>query len=164
MPKLRVIFTVRKYNPISLAIRVATPRGLFSIAESSHCLVVDGDFATEAHLLHGVRRVPLAEALKGLTIVRTVDYEVLDAEAGLSFLRSQVGKRYDYKGACGLGLAPDRNWQDPEDWFCFELAAAGLAAAGRTLFRDNAHITGTTLLAIIPTPLNANENHKEINA
>jgi hypothetical protein len=88
--------------------------------------------------------------MKGQTIVEVVHFRVPDADAGLAWVRTQVGLKYDYPGALGLALAPDREWSDETDWFCFELAAATLSAAGRDYFKVNAHITGTMLQAMKP--------------
>lgn len=126
------------------------PRSRLAIAESSHVMAVDGDHVIEAVAIHGVRRIPIDEALKGATVVKVVDYAVPYPEAGLAFGRSQVGKGYDYKGAAGLGFAPGRSWQDPGNWFCYELFAAILAKAGRTLFVDDAHVNGSMLLSANP--------------
>lgn len=150
MENITVLFTTRNWNPVSYAIRWAIPRSRFHVSHASHCLVVDGDYLIEASMTHGVRRVLREEALKGLTIVDTVAFNVPDAEAGLAFARLQDGKRYDFKGAFGLALTPDREWDDDSDWFCFELAAATLQAAGRDSFRSAAHITGSMLQALKP--------------
>lgn len=150
MDTLRAIFTRRDFNIASLGIRWMVPRSRLAIAESSHVLAVDGDHAIEAVMLHGVRRVPLDVALRRASIVSVVDYQVPDARQGLAFGRSQIGKGYDYKGAAGLGLSPDRRWQDPQNWFCYELFAAMLAEAGRNLFVDHAHVTGSMLLSVNP--------------
>jgi uncharacterized protein YycO len=151
MQTITVIFTTRKWNPVSWLIRFCVPRSRFKNAEASHCLVKDGDYLIEASMTHGCRRVPAEEALKGSVIIKTVNYEVQDAEAGLEYARSQVGKKYDFKGAFGLAIAPDRDWTEDDSWFCFELTAATLAKAGRDVFVNNGHVSGTTLLALKPT-------------
>lgn len=150
MDTIRVLYTKRENNLFSWLIRWLLPRSRFSLAEASHCVILDGDYAIEAHMIHGVRRDTVEEVMKGLTVVRDVSYSVLDAEAGLRFGRLQDGKRYDWKGAMGVALSPDRNWQDPSTWYCFELAAAILAKAGRDVFVDTGHITGNMLLGIKP--------------
>jgi uncharacterized protein YycO len=131
-------------------IRWALPRTRFAIALASHCMVVDDECVIEANMLHGVRRVPMSEAIAGAIVVKTVDFDVPDAEAGLTWARKQVDKPYDWLGAFGMAIAPDRTWQDESDWFCFELAAAALAKAGRDIFTDHAHITGSMLMAVKP--------------
>jgi uncharacterized protein YycO len=104
----------------------------------------------EANMEHGVRRVKREEALKGLTVVKTVTYSVTNAKSGLEWARAQVGKRYDFKGAFGLAIAPDRDWMEDDAWFCYELGAATLVKAGRDWFRSVGHITESVLLAIKP--------------
>lgn len=151
MGQITVIFTKRDWNPGSYLIRWGLPKTRFQVAPASHCLIKDGDFYIEAAMIHGVRRTKADVALKGLTVVAEVTFDVPDAEAGLAWARTQVGKPYDYKGAFGLALAPDRDWMEPDKWFCFELAAAVLAKAGKDYFRENAgHINGNLLLAIKP--------------
>lgn len=152
MEKITVVFTKRDWNPGSYAIRWSIPKSRFKVASASHCLIKDGDYYIEAAMGHGVRRSLPNVALKGLTAVAEIEYDVLNAEDGLAFARSQIGKPYDYAGAFGLAMAPDRDWTEPDKWFCFELAAAALQEAGRDDFRDDAgHITGTLLMAIKPS-------------
>lgn len=152
MEQITVVFTKRDWNAGSYAIRWGLPKSRFKVAPASHCLIKDGDYYIEAAMLHGVRRSHTSIALKGLTVVDEVTYDVMDAEAGLAWARSQIGKPYDYHGAFGLALAPDRDWTEPDKWFCFELAAATLAKAGRNPFREDAgHISGNLLLALKPT-------------
>lgn len=152
MGTIRVLYTKRKWNPISWLIRWALPRSRFAIALASHSVIVDGEYAIEANMLHGVRRAPVAEVMQGLEVVETVDYMVPDAEAGLAWARAQAKARakYDWAGAVGLFIAVDRQWQDDSAWFCFELVAATLARAGRVIFVDTGHITGSMLLSIKP--------------
>lgn len=150
MNTLQVVFTKRAWNPISWLIRWAIPRSRFSLSLQSHCMVVDGDYMIEAHMLHGVRRVTHDVALKGLTIVKRVDYEVPDAEAGIAWARNQVGAAYDWSGAFGIALGVDRDWKKPGWWFCYEIAAGAITNAGRDVFADTGHITGSILLAIKP--------------
>lgn len=150
MSKITVIFTKRNWNPVSLAIRYCIPRSRFSLALSSHCLIEDGDYIIEASMTHGVRRELKSVAMKGLTAVATVEFNVPDAEAGLKWARTQVGSEYDFKGAFGLALKPYRNWKEDDCWFCYELAAMTLVKAGKDCFRSAGHITESTLLAIKP--------------
>jgi hypothetical protein len=148
---ITVVFTKREWNPGSYLIRWGLPKTRFHVASVSHCLIKDGDYFIEASMEHGVRRAHKDVALKGLTVVEEIDFYVPDAEAGLAWARTQVGLPYDWWGALGLSLAPDREWMEPDKWFCFELAAAALAKAGRDAFREDAgHITGTMLMALKP--------------
>jgi hypothetical protein len=124
------------------------------MAPASHVITLDGNsgFAIEANMLHGVRRVTVEEAIRGAVVVSTVDYEVPDAEAGLVWLRATAERNadYDFKGAFGVALAPDRNWQEDSDWFCSELHANGMVKAGRRTFVDNARVTPYNLMCIEP--------------
>jgi uncharacterized protein YycO len=120
------------------------------MALSSHALIKDGDYLIEASMTHGVRRELAEVAMKGLTLVKTVEYNVPNPDDGLSWARTQVGLPYDFKGAMGVALSPDRDWTEPDCWFCFELVAATLLAAGKEYFRSTGHITDSMLLTIKP--------------
>lgn len=148
MELMTALYTTRPFNPMSIAIRAAAPVSIFHMAPASHVIIPDGNsgYVIEANMLHGVRRVEADVALKGLKIVRRVDYLVSNAETGLQALRDQVGKKYDFKGALGIALAPDRKWQDDSEWFCSELFAFGLQQAGRYLFEDFARVTPYMLM------------------
>jgi hypothetical protein len=150
MQTITVLFTKRKWNPISWLIRWALPRSRFALAVSSHCLIVDGDYRIEANILYSVRRSKESVAMSGLTIVRQVDYNVPDAEAGLAWARDKAGEKYDFVGAFGLALRPDRDWLEPGSWFCYELAAGALRAAGKDVFAMQGHVTESMLLMIKP--------------
>lgn len=45
-----------------------------------------------------------------------------------AFLRAQRGKPYDMTAIAAL--IAERDWQEPDSWFCSELIAAGLMACG----------------------------------
>lgn len=155
MDKMTGIFTVRPFNPISRAICMANPESIFKRGPASHVITLDGNsgFAMEANMLkRRVQRITVEDALKGARVVSEVDYEVPDAERGLRWMRGECERKagYDFGGAFGLGLAPDRNWHDPENWFCFEFHAMGMVMAGREIFRDCARVSAHMLLSVNP--------------
>lgn len=150
MDKLTVVFTKDTRNPLSWLIRWVLPRSRFAWALSSHCYIVNGDDWYQSVAPKGVCKVSRSEALRTDTIVKTIDYYVPNASAGIAFLESQLGKKYDYKGAIGLGIGPDRNWSDSDRWFCYELAAMALKVSGGPQFNSVSHITEIALMAIAP--------------
>jgi hypothetical protein len=150
MNTITVLFTRRTWNPVSWLIRWAVPRSRFALGLSSHCLIDAGVAMYEANMLHGVRCVPRDVALNGLTIVRQVAYQVPDAMAGYKWASEQVGAPYDWPGALGLGLTPDRDWKQDDKWFCYEYAAGVIQAAGRPVFANLTHVGETALMAINP--------------
>jgi hypothetical protein len=150
MTTIRIVFTKRAWNPISWLIRWAVPRSRFALALSSHCLIDAGDVMYEANMLHGVRGVSRTVALAGLTGVKTIDYSVPDAAAGIAWAIAQDGKKYDWRGALGLGLTPYRDWAADDSWFCYEFAAGVLKASGRDVFANLSHVNETALMAINP--------------
>lgn len=60
------------------------------------------------------------------TATKLLTFEVGHDDSFWQFVQAQIGKPYD-KGAIA-GLALDRDWHNPNQWFCSELAAAALEA------------------------------------
>lgn len=175
MGTITLLFT-RRRNPISWLIRWALPRSRFTLALSSHCMVDAGDEVFEAHMIHGVRRAPRAAALAGAIITKTITYSVPDPAAGIAWAVTQLcgyestppawlplwaaivwrkidtlfHSNYDWRGALGLGFAPERNWADPSKWFCYEFGAGFIKACGRPVFANLSHVGETALMAIDP--------------
>lgn len=159
MDSLRIILIKHPiWNPPSTLIRVALPLSALHPGATCHAIVVDGDYAIEAKMLYldgyklksGVRRNLLSDSLSGVTIVNDIQFDVPDATAAIAWAREQVGKPYDWKGALGLWLAPDRDWNDPDSWYCFELAAQAIQQSGRKLFAETGHITGREIVGVNP--------------
>ena len=135
-------------NPLSWFIRWVLPRSRFALALSSHCYIaIDDDNWFESVAPKGVTVTTKAEALKSDTIVAVLIFDVSNYAGGLEFLKAQIGKRYDYKGAVGLGIAADRVWNEDDAWFCYELAAGCLKASGGEPFKTLSIITETVLIA-----------------
>ena len=151
METITIVFTKAMWNPLSWLIRYVLPRSRFALAMSSHCYIDCGVLFYEADPFTGVRVIDKKSVLTYNTVVKTIVYTVHDAGAGIDFLNKQLGKKYDFKGALGLGLAPDRKWHEDNSWFCYELAAATLRAAGRESFDNLCHVTEIALMSIFPT-------------
>lgn len=150
MNTITLVFTARRWNPVSWLIRWAVPRSRFAMGLSSHCLIERDSIVYEANMLHGVRWAPREVALAGCTVVKRISYAVPDAEAGLNWALQQCGKAYDWRAALGLGLTPYRDWAEDDRWYCYELAAGALRAAGRDEFGNLQHIGEIALMAIKP--------------
>ena len=83
----------------------------------------------------------LGARLEGGVAVRSPDYEVFErvcrvglpveysmASGWAEWLLAQVGKPYDKTAIAAF--AAGRDWQEPDSWFCSELAAASLIHCG----------------------------------
>lgn len=67
-----------------------------------------------------------------------------------AFLRSQIGKPYDFEAIAGI--VAERDWQAPDSWFCSELQAAALSKCGwfaTELATEFNHVTPRDLLLIL---------------
>lgn len=148
MTKATILFSIRPLNPVSWLIRWALPVSRFKWARASHSMILDGDYVIHATMQHGVVRQPLAEVERVQKVIARRQYDVPDLEAGLAWARLQVGTKYDFKGAFGVSLTPDRQWLEDDRWFCHELSAAFLHVGGRQVFDRFGHVTDTSLLLI----------------
>ena len=145
MDTITVIFTKNVWNPISWFIRWVLPRSRFSLAISSHCYIVDGDTLYESTGIGGVQT--LAKSSLTDQIVMTCNYTVKDRAAGIEFLKSQLGKPYDFMAVLALGIDPNRDWESTDKWYCYEYAAKAIKTANGPQFNNVSHITETGLIA-----------------
>ena len=150
MDELTVIFTKCYCNPLSWLIRWVLPRSRFALALSSHCYILNNDMCYQAIALKGVCTVSYKDAIKYDTIVKTISYKVLNLQAAIDFLNSQLGKPYDYKAALGLAIGGSRVWHEDDKWYCYELACGALRAGGRDEFENLTHITEIGLMSLKP--------------
>lgn len=150
MQTIKIIFTKSPWSVVSWIVRWALPRSRFALGLSSHCYILneETDFVYEADLFEGVRYKNRLEAMRGTIVVATREFSVISKQAGFDFLNKQIGKKYDLKGSIGLGLKPERDWEEDDAWFCYELAAAALKAAGFDVFENVSHVNETVLLSL----------------
>lgn len=76
-------------------------------------------------------------------VIEALDLYCKDEDAAIQFARDQIGKPYDFGGVIAIPFH-QRDWHDPNRWFCFELVAAAFEAGGTPLFRKDAlyRVTG----------------------
>jgi len=60
--------------------------------------------------------------------IQSVEIPNLNERGVVAFLESQLGKSYDWTALIALPFRQD--WQDPQKWFCSELAAEALIRGG----------------------------------
>jgi hypothetical protein len=71
-----------------------------------------------------------------------------------TFLRSQIGRPYDFKAIAGI--VAQRDWQAQDSWICSELIAAALCACGffpAHLATELNHITPRDVLLMLSSRL-----------
>lgn len=154
MDKITVIFTKTNWSLVSWLIRWTLPRSRFALALSSHCYIkadnyTDGEFLYEADPIHGVRIIKKPDAFSKRTIVvKEITFTVTNKDKGFEFLDMQLGKKYDFKAAFGIGLSPLRDWGDEQRWYCYELAGSCVKAANGPQFNSVSHITEYALMLL----------------
>ena len=77
----------------------------------------------------GVRVRPAGyENWKERVVMTVPERGLSDKQRFYDFLAAQIGKPYDSTAIWGFAVG--RDWRDPRDWFCSELAAAALEMGG----------------------------------
>lgn len=131
-PVIKLVFSAKRTLG-SYLIRLAT------WSSWSHVSYLDdNDYVTESIGAHGVRRVTLNEALEDchkFAIVSFRNCDRIQKEMFEGYLRSQLGKKYDFLALFGIAL--NRKWQDDDKWICSELIAYALKSVGISLFRSD---------------------------
>lgn len=120
---MRVIYC-RSRNLGSLLIR----RAIWS-SWSHEGIVTPEGTVIDARMAYGVCERPIDELLAEVSKWAYREWPVPDERAALAWARAQVGKRYDYLGALGMGLR--RDWGDPACLLCSEVVEGALQAGGR---------------------------------
>lgn len=131
MEEVTVIFS-KSYLPFSVLIR------MFTFSKWSHVGIVDGTRVIESTGKHGVSEGSLfsfidrnhAYATRKFTVTKEQKQIILDT------MRSQIGKKYDFRAIFGMPFK--RDWQEDDCWFCSELIAYAFDKAGVPLVSKNA--------------------------
>lgn len=136
---MKLVFS-RSNTAVGLAIRTAT------LSKWNHVdMVFDNNILIGAVGFHagetwrgGVQQTTLSARLSQSNIAeyKIYDLHIWDEGAAFAFAQQQLGKPYDWSGVFGF-LAPNRNWQQDDSWFCSELVAA-TALAGKTTMLNRA--------------------------
>lgn len=117
------------WKPASIVIR------LFTLSRWSHVAIVDGDYIIETTLLTGCVRIPKFEWEKKH---KTVKYCELPSNRttgdALSYARSRVGNKYDWRGIIGLAVRRG-DMQQKNKEFCSELAIESADIMHRHTYR-----------------------------
>jgi hypothetical protein len=135
-------------DPVSAGIRAAE-YGFW--ASHTEAVMPDGTLLG-AHYDGGVQARP-ADYDKGQCsreMIVSIPAPPAMTDAFHSFLRAQVGKPYDVQAI--IAFIAERDWQQPDSWFCSELQAAALVHCGwfaAPLATEFNHITPRDLLLII---------------
>lgn len=102
----------------------------------SHSAILDGGVAKNSSLSQGGVKAHNSEEF----FAKYPTYEVRDIEVDETraryWLTAQIGKRYDWTAL--LSFVVQRDWQEPDKWFCSELSEAMIAMHGKPRFRASA--------------------------
>lgn len=119
---IAVQIVTEKWNPISAAIRFSTR------SWASHAEFVD----TDAGVTVGARCTGvMIRQCEQDRYSRVERFRAAGIEKAYEWARTQLGKSYDFSAISGIAF--NRDWHDPERWFCSELVAASFEAVGEPL-------------------------------
>ena len=110
---------------------------LFTFSQWNHVAIeIDGQ-VYEARGATGVTRSSAKGYLQGWAKSATVEINAHKPDLAVKFLDAQVGKGYDFGAIIALPFR--QPWHSKSKWFCSELVAAALAAAGWKEVRIKSH-------------------------
>lgn len=154
---LDVIFT-RNHLPASYLIRA------FDFGPYSHVAAIDGDMIIESAFSRGGVKEDTLENLKKRSSAWYIcKYPVKDREKALAAIRSQIGKPYDFTALFGIMIV-NRNFQEPDSWFCSELIVYGLEKGGTTYFNPAIHSLVTPKMLFSINHIFVNDSKKLLTA
>lgn len=100
--------------------------------------LIGADSSARASFKPGVQKLTLEDRLKHFDInyYKIERLELPNEDLARAFIEDQVGKKYDWSGIFAIPFR-NRNWQDPESWFCSELVATAAIIGGRPLLHTD---------------------------
>jgi uncharacterized protein YycO len=102
----------------------------------SHSAILDGGVVIDTTLWQGGVKSHTSEDF----FDHYPTYEVRDIEVderhAADWLNEQIGKGYDWTAL--LSFVVQRDWQEPDKWFCSELSEAMISKFGKPRFRASA--------------------------
>mgnify|MGYP000863110273 FL=1 len=111
---------------------------LCTFSKWSHVAVLIDEFSIiDSTAKYGGVKITSKEVFKSTYEFEVYDIELPDEEAAISFLFSQIGKKYDWTSI--FGMIFQRNWQEDDRWFCSELLEAACVKGGKQRFRDEVY-------------------------
>lgn len=128
MPNRSLIFTRTRRAMLDLPIRA------FEGSDASHVgCRIDDQVIDSAFAQGGVLEHDYDAWIGRREVVAEVPVELVPGAAELAdrWLRSQIGKPYDWSAI--VGFLAWRDWNEPDSWYCSELAAAWCRAGGWSL-------------------------------
>jgi uncharacterized protein YycO len=130
MPHLTAVFA-RNWSVGSVLIRVFGAWG----GKWSHVGILDPNTNTilEARYPIGVVETPYYKFISRYSAIETVNCECPEPDKAIDFIRSQLGKKYDWRGIVGFII------KQPiarlNEWFCNEIYEDAFIAGNRRRFR-----------------------------
>lgn len=102
----------------------------------SHSAILDEGLVIDTTLWQGGVRVHKAEEFFAKYPAHEVRDIEVDETPARYWLHAQIGKSYDWTAL--VSFVVQRDWQEPDAWFCSELTEAMISMFGKPRFRASA--------------------------
>ena len=137
---MRVIFC-KSNTVVGFLLRLAT------FSKWSHVALEYNDQVIESTMLGGVSQSEYAEFIERQDETSEIDVSDVNKIATWVFIKSQIGKGYDWKAIVSFPFR--RSWQDNDRWFCSEVVAAALIRGGKHIKLSSNRVTPRDLWVLL---------------
>ena len=104
---------------------------LFTFSKWSHVAIEYNGVVIDSTSVDGVAASSLKRFMATHRSIHMEELTGVDEDAVWRFLKSQVGKEYDFMAIFAFPFR--KSWQSNDKWFCSEVAAAAIMKGGRKL-------------------------------
>lgn len=120
---------------------------LFTFSQWNHVAIECNGIVIDSTAKKGVAAYVKSDFLRKYDDVRIEKLTGVSEAQSWLFLKSQVGKGYDFRAIVALPFR--KSWQDDTRWFCSELVAAALIKGGRKLKINSGRVTPRDLWVML---------------
>lgn len=120
---------------------------LFTFSKWNHVAIEYNGQVIDSTARHGVSMSSLNDFIVRYDETYTEAIRGVNEFTVWSFLKSQLGKGYDFRAIVALPFR--KPWQDDTRWFCSELVAAALIRGGKKLKINSGRVTPRDLWVML---------------
>ena len=111
----------------------------FTFSKWSHVAIEYNGVVIDSTSVGGVAESSLKRFMATHKSIHMEELTGVDEEAVWRFLKSQVGKKYDFRAIFAFPFR--ESWDEDDQWFCTEILAAAIIKGGRKLKIKSKRIT-----------------------
>lgn len=119
----------------------------FTFSKWSHVAIEYNGVVIDSTSVNGVAVSSVNEFTASHRSIHTEELTGVNEDAVWKFLKSQLGKEYDFRAVFAFPFR--KSWQQNDKWFCSELAAEAIIIGGRNLKIKSSRVTPRDLWAML---------------